>query len=53
MMPSEWHIEHKLFPHQVGFRCPPFDFDAAPSDFLRMAPDTVGVLGWIQEAVDG
>lgn len=36
---------NKLFPHQVGFTCPPHDFDAAPSDFLRMAPPTVGVHG--------
>ncbi|MEM9604857.1 MAG: hypothetical protein AAGA11_18475 [Pseudomonadota bacterium] len=47
MMPTEWRPEHKLFPHQVGFTCPPFDFDAAPSDFLRMAPPTVGVHGWM------
>ena len=43
MMPETWVPEHKLFPHQVGFTCPPFDYDAAPSDFLRMCPDTVGV----------
>lgn len=36
---------NKLFPHQVGFTCPPHDFDAAPSDFLRMSPGTVGVHG--------
>lgn len=36
---------NKLFPHQVGFTCPPHDFDAAASDFLRMAPPTVGVHG--------
>ena len=47
MMPSEWRPEHKLFPHQVGFTCPPFDFDAAPSDFSRIAPETVGVHGWM------
>ncbi len=35
----------KLFPHQVGFTCPPHDFDGAPSDFLRMSPETVGVHG--------
>ena len=46
-MPETWRPVHKLFPHQVGFTCPPFDFDAAPSDFLRMAPDTVGVHGWM------
>ncbi len=37
--------KNKLFPHQVGFTCPPHDFDAAPSDFLRMSPGTVGVHG--------
>jgi len=36
---------NKLFAHQVGFTCPPHDFDAAPSDFLRMAPRSVGVHG--------
>ena len=36
-MPSQWTPEQKLFPHQVGFTCPPFDYCAAPSDFLRMA----------------
>ncbi len=35
----------KLFVHQVGFTCPPHDFDAAPSDFLRMCDETVGVHG--------
>jgi len=37
--------KNKLFPHQAGFTCPPHDFDAAPSDFLRMSPSTVGVHG--------
>lgn len=37
--------KNKLFPHQVGFTCPPHDFDAAPSDFLRMSPEGVGVHG--------
>ena len=36
---------NKLFPHQVGFTAPPHDFDAAPSDFLRIAPREVGVHG--------
>ena len=45
VMPQNWVPEHKLFPHQVGFTCPPHDFDAAPSDFLRMAPRSVGVHG--------
>ena len=37
-MPEKWTAEQKLFPHHVGFTCPPFDYDAAPSDFLRMSP---------------
>jgi len=52
LMPEAWRPEHKLFPHQVGFTCPPFDYDAAPSDFLRMAPDTVGVHGWMLHVPD-
>ncbi len=51
-MPQVWTPEQKLFPHQVGFTCPPFDFDAAPSDFLRMAPETVGVHGWMLHVPD-
>ena len=47
LMPEEWRPEHKIFTHQVGFTCPPFDYDAAPSDFLRMAPESVGVHGWM------
>ena len=44
--PARWaNPANKLFPHQVGFTGPPHDFDAAPSDFLRMAPETVGVHG--------
>ena len=44
--PAHWlEAKNKLFPHQVGFTCPPRDFDAAPSDFLRIAPETVGVHG--------
>ncbi|MEM8632985.1 MAG: hypothetical protein AAGF74_17300 [Pseudomonadota bacterium] len=44
--PSHWaDPAKKLFPQQVGFTCPPFDFDAAPSDFLRIAPTTVGMHG--------
>ena len=46
--PEHWAVPgNKLFPHQVGFTCPPRDWDAAPSDFLRMAPETVGVHGWM------
>ena len=37
----------KLFRYQVGFTCPPQDYDAAPSDFLRMSPRSVGVHGWM------
>lgn len=51
-MPQEWQSGHKLFPHQVGFTCPPFDFDAAPSDFLRIAPRSVGVHGWMLHVPD-
>ena len=44
--PAVWaEPKNKLFPHQVGFTCPPHDYDGAPSDFLRMAPETVGVHG--------
>ena len=43
---AHWgQVENKLFPYQVGFTSPPHDFDAAPSDFCRMAPETVGVHG--------
>ena len=51
-MPQDWSEEQKLFPHQVGFTCPPFDFDAAPSDFLRIAPRSVGVHGWMLHVPD-
>lgn len=44
--PERWKDpSNLLFPHQVGFTAPPHDFDAAPSDFLRICPDTVGVHG--------
>ncbi|MBC6442743.1 MAG: hypothetical protein GDA53_06410 [Rhodobacteraceae bacterium] len=44
--PAKWaNPRVRLFPHQVGFTAPPHDFDAAPSDFLRMAPRSVGVHG--------
>lgn len=44
--PARWaEPANKLFPHQVGFTAPPHDFDAAPHDFLRMAPEGVGVHG--------
>jgi len=46
MKPKRWaDPKNKLFPFQVGFTSPPHDFDAAPSDFLRIAPETVGVHG--------
>lgn len=51
-MPADWTPEQKLFPHQVGFTCPPHDWDAAPSDFLRIAPGTVGVHGWMLHVPD-
>ncbi|MDX1576617.1 MAG: hypothetical protein R3285_10515, partial [Kiloniellales bacterium] len=44
--PERWaDPAKKLFPHQVGFTAPPHDFDAAPTDFLRIAPESVGVHG--------
>ena len=44
--PKKWRdAKVKLFSYQVGFTAPPHDFDAAPSDFLRMAPNSVGVHG--------
>lgn len=44
--PARWFDPaNKLFPHQVGFTAPPHDFDAAPHDFLRIAPEGVGVHG--------
>lgn len=51
-MPSSWEKEHKLFPYQVGFTCPPHDWDAAPSDFQRICPPTVGVHGWMLHVPD-
>ncbi|MEM9370817.1 MAG: hypothetical protein AAGA26_06640 [Pseudomonadota bacterium] len=44
--PDRWRDPtNKLFPKQVGFTSPPYDFDAAPSDFLRISPDHIGVHG--------
>lgn len=44
--PERWSDpSNLLFPHQVGFTAPPHDFDAAPTDFLRIAPEGVGVHG--------
>ena len=49
--PTKWNDpSNKLFPHQVGFTAPPMDFDAAPSDFLRICPDTVGAHGRLLHA---
>jgi len=46
MKPDRWtDPAKKIFPHQVGFTAPPHDFDAAPHDFLRIAPGGVGVHG--------
>ncbi len=45
MMPAQWRPEHKLYAHQLGFTCPPFDYGAATTDFLRIAPGSVGVHG--------
>ena len=51
--PAKWNNPAvKLFPHQVGFTSPPHDFDAAPSDFLRIAPRSVGVHGWMLHVPD-
>lgn len=53
MRPERWSDPaKKLFPHTVGFTGPPHDFDAAPSDFLRMAPETVGVHGRLMHVPD-
>lgn len=44
--PERWaNPKSKIFPYQVGFTSPPHDFDAAPTDFLRIAPETVGAHG--------
>lgn len=51
-MPKDWTPEQKIFPYQVGFTCPPFDWDAGPTDFQRIAPETVGVHGWMLHAPD-
>jgi maleate cis-trans isomerase len=52
LMPETWVPEHKLFPHQVGFTCPPFDYCSGPTDFIRMCPETVGVHGWMLHVPD-
>ncbi|MEM7293005.1 MAG: hypothetical protein AAF420_06355 [Pseudomonadota bacterium] len=44
--PERWFDpQNKIFPYQVGFTSPPYDFDAAPTDFLEIAPKGVGVHG--------
>ena len=44
--PVRWaDPKNKIFPYQVGFTSPPYDFDAAPTDFLQIAPSGVGVHG--------
>jgi len=49
--PERWSDPaNKLFPYTVGFTGPPMDFDAAPSDFLRISPETVGVHGRLLHA---
>ncbi|MEL7013903.1 MAG: hypothetical protein AAFO72_11555 [Pseudomonadota bacterium] len=46
MKPERWYDpSKKIFPHQVGFTAPPHDFDAAPHDFLKIAPEGVGAHG--------
>jgi hypothetical protein len=42
MKPERWSdLDKKLFPHQVDFTEPPHGFDAAPTDYLRSATDSV------------
>ncbi|MEM7507555.1 MAG: hypothetical protein AAF415_12500 [Pseudomonadota bacterium] len=44
--PARWaDPTNKIFPQQVGFTSPPHDFDAAPTDFLSIAPQGVGAHG--------
>ena len=46
MKPERWfNPNNKIFPYQVGFTAPPHDFDAAPTDFLSIAPEGVGAHG--------
>ena len=45
MNSSNWpEGRHKLFPYQVGFVAPPADFESSATDFLRIAPPSVGVI---------
>ena len=51
--PERWFDPgKKLFPCQVGLTAPPHDFDAAPTDLLRIAPETVGVHGRLLHQMD-
>ncbi|MBB24669.1 MAG: hypothetical protein CME02_03990 [Geminicoccus sp.] len=51
--PTKWQNPAvKLFPYQVRLTCPPHDFDAAPSDLLRIAPESLGVHGWMLHVPD-
>ena len=51
--PPHWGVgDNKLFKYRVGFTCPPIDWDAGPSDFLRMSPESVGVHGWMLHVPD-
>ena len=44
--PERWFDpKNRIFSSQVGFTSPPHDFDAAPSDFLRIAPESIGAHG--------
>lgn len=44
--PAHWaDSRNKLYPFQVGFTCPPKDFCAAVTDFIRIAPESVGAHG--------
>ena len=53
MKPERWNDPaKKIFPCQVGFTAPPHDFDAAPHDFLKIAPEGVGVHGRLLHAED-
>jgi len=46
MQPERWNtVKNKLFTYPVGFTSPPHDFDAAPSDILRISADNVGAHG--------
>ncbi len=53
MKPERWNDPpKKIFPHQVDFTAPPHDFDPAPHDFLRIAPEGVAAYGRLIHAED-